>query len=308
MNAGEALEYRVANLIFKQGYFARRRVSIRNVFYPEQLDVTDVDVIGVKFDNNFTKFVSVWECKSGHDKPSIDRILWLSGLSSYIKANFRAIVFSNISDKIKIFGESVQVSIWSNDLLSAEEKLFDIKFMGPHDSVRYFQKKIDNYNIFKSDSNLMKIYWFQIGGFWFTDPELRVKKIITSISDCQERIIGAAERRAGVTELLLEGVVLLSIAILDLARILHVWYGNDLKGRLTKVMKSGIISNEEKNSLVMAAFQYVKENKGELPFRPENLLDVPEPHYTESLLNCIERFFEHPGIAIEVQILRCYDI
>jgi hypothetical protein len=205
-----------------------------------------------------------------------------------------------VSDKIKSFGESIGVSIWSQELVTIKEKLFDNDLAGSNNASRYFQRRNDNYQIIRNDPKFSRIYRFQNSDFWFTSPASRLKKIISCIRDCQDIHLGSKERRQTKYDLLMESIVLLSVALLDFARTMHVWHGNGLKEQITSAMRSG--DREDKKELVKAAFQYFSQSKGHLPINSEELLEIPPPAYTEPLINNIERIFEHPRIAIKVPL------
>ena len=299
---GEILEYRVANIIFHQGYFTRRRISFSSLFYPDLLEITDIDVLGIKYDTNFNKYTAVWECKTGQDDKPVESILWLAGMAKYLGANNGTLVRPRISDKIKAFARDIGLSAWDEQILTSQEKLISSTVMGSNDREKYFNRNLKNYKTIKQSASLRKVFWFQKSGFWFETPDARIKKIITALQYCLEDIKDLENERTCVAkDLLLEGTILTSLAILDFASSLYMWQQNQLKKRVSLSLSSGLGSPQEQKKIIEVSLAYAAALKGvNLPKAEDVSLQIPPPPYTDLVVDILDRFYEHPSIAIQV--------
>jgi hypothetical protein len=103
------------------------------------------------------------------------------------------------------------------------------------------------------------------------------------------------------SELLLEGVILCSLASLDFAGRLFAWQTKKLKEQVSESLKGGLGSPRERKELINAVLTYVSALQGvKLPHTTESQIDVPPPKYTDYLVDYIERIYEHPRAAIQV--------
>jgi len=304
INEGEALEYRVGNVAFCQGYLSRRRIPVRQVFYPDRVDVSDIDVLGIRFDSNFGKHMALWECKAGLADGTVDRILWLLGLSQYSKAEFKGIVRPKVPDRVKLFATSMGVEVWDYEVLAHNEKIFGAASpIGYNNPTVYYQREIDNYRTIRDVDRLSKAYWYLKATFWFEPAETRIKRTLTAISYCQEEVNSLKKEIAqAAKDLLCEGMVLTSVAVLDFAGQLSSWRATShLKEQVSQRLTSGLGTEAERNEIIQAALEYTTAMKGAKARRtPPTPLQVPPPKYTEPLVDLMDRFYERPTVAQRV--------
>jgi hypothetical protein len=301
LSVGEKLEYRVANIAFHQEYFVRRRVSVSALFYPDKVSVTDIDAFGIKFDSSLNRYTSIWECRTGDEK-SINDVIWLLGMSRYLRSSSQTIVKPVISDRIKAFAQSVGIAAWDQNVLSIQEKAFGGRYRGPHDYSEFYKKNIERYNIIQSAPYLKRVYWFQNSGFWFETSDARIKKILTSLRYCMEELAGLQTVVSeAAKELMMEGLILTSVALLDFASSLYPWQQEKLKERVSLNLSAGLGSHEERREIIEAALNYAAAMKGiKLPKTTDALIEIPPPEYLNPLLDNLQRIYEHPNIAIQV--------
>jgi hypothetical protein len=301
---GEEFEYRVSRLAFLRGYSCRPRIPVRSLFYPDKVQVSDVDVMGVKFDVNLNKTTTIWECKTGSDS-AIDRIMWLLGFSDFCKADLKILVKPQIANRIKAFGLEVGVACWDNDFLSKREAAFvDCPFFGFHSYKKRYLRNPETYEMIRKSDDLHSVYWYMASNFWFDTPETRLKRILSSLQKLKVELDRANSRTRTVSILLLrEAAVLASIALLDFANSMSIWnQTSDLKDRIALSLQSGLGTPEERRKLINAVLTYAEELCGKkFPQSVRyHLESTPSPSYTDALVNHIERIIEHPDFAVHV--------
>jgi hypothetical protein len=102
-------------------------------------------------------------------------------------------------------------------------------------------------------------------------------------------------------ELLQEGVILTSIAMLDFAGAMSIWQRSKLKERVALSLSAGLGSQEERRELIQAVLSYAEAVTGKkFPKGSDEHLNVPPPEYIDTLVDILERIFEHPASAIQV--------
>jgi hypothetical protein len=223
-------------------------------------------------------------------------------MAQYLGASYKCIVRPTISDKVKAFAGSSGVVAWDDNVLAALEKSFSSSLSGSNDATRYFKRSVDDYLSLKNSKNMTKAYWFLKSGFWFETADGRLKKSLTALEYC---INGLAESKPEVSraarDLLFEGLVLTSVAILDMAGRLYPWQQAALKERTTLELTSGLGSQEERSGLIEAAVTFAEEVKGVKTSRFAGLpIQIPPPSYANDLVDVLERFYERPVVAVSV--------
>ena len=78
---GTGFEYDVCQLFTEQNYFTRRSIPIRSTI---NQDITDVDVLGIKYTYPFEKKVIICDCKNKVKPKPFERIFWTKGLGEYV--------------------------------------------------------------------------------------------------------------------------------------------------------------------------------------------------------------------------------
>ncbi|HZD36796.1 MAG TPA: hypothetical protein VE130_16445 [Nitrososphaeraceae archaeon] len=135
------------------------------------------------------------------------------------------------------------VACWDNDFLASREaKFVDCPFSGYHNYQKYHLSNRENYQIIRKIDDLRSVYWYTKSGFWFEAPEIRLKKILTSLEKLRVESSRASSRTQIVTQILLrEAAILASLSLLDFARSMSIWSKpSDLKNRIALSLQSGL--------------------------------------------------------------------
>ena len=86
------LKLRLRCVLFKLGYWAPIEVELSRYEYLgttqplKRKPLTDLDVLGIKYDATFTPQVVVGDCKSGKNVSDVSRLFWLRGVMDYFGA------------------------------------------------------------------------------------------------------------------------------------------------------------------------------------------------------------------------------
>jgi hypothetical protein len=171
----------MARLLFAEGSFVRRAIDL-NMRFGEDLTVTDLDILALKFSEDLRMSLTIGESKSGQGKrgPKLaDRLLWLRGLRELVDADIAFVATAKpASDRVRGLAERLGIYVIDEaDLLHRERinGLDDQGSWGPYDpSLLNRQREI--YDKIKKNQDLKRVYWFVRSEFWLLDVATGVKR------------------------------------------------------------------------------------------------------------------------------------
>ena len=259
------LEYRVKKLLFYQGYFSRNHLTLRSYFYPDIVDVTDIDAVGIRFTPNFSPEVVVCECKSGDSNGTVDRILWLAGLSEYFTASSSMIIRKAIPAKIKRFAQDVGITPIDYSRLMEIEKNNGIPatFLGSND-YEYYEPRIQQYyQNFKDDPHLSKIYWFLRSRYWYSENSARVKQTITVL-----KMLSSNTKPEAIRWLAYEASILFSLSLVYLCKELFPLTEKERPEYINNLLITGVGSPEYSKKVLSATYGLIASIEKEKTGKP----------------------------------------
>ena len=83
-----SLKLRFRRILFSQGYWCPIEVELSQYEQfgksVKRYSLTDLDVLGIRYDHLFTRLVVVGDCKSGKNVSDISRLFWIKGVSEIL--------------------------------------------------------------------------------------------------------------------------------------------------------------------------------------------------------------------------------
>lgn len=120
---GADLERRVARIEFAEGALARLRVPVFSVADSGRGIITDLDVVSLDVDLRLRLQVSILECKSGKGQAGEpDRLLWLSGLKTYVRAQRASLVRQTVSVRGRAVASHLNINVMDVATLQKHEE------------------------------------------------------------------------------------------------------------------------------------------------------------------------------------------
>lgn len=117
---GADLERRVARIEFAEGALVRLRVPVYSVADSGRGIITDLDVVSLDVDLRLRMQLSILECKSGKGQAGEpDRLLWLSGLKTYVRAQRASLVRQTVSVRGRAIAGRLNINVM--DVLTLEK-------------------------------------------------------------------------------------------------------------------------------------------------------------------------------------------
>jgi len=302
---GEYLEFRSMRFFNNMGYFSRRGILLKHYFYPETIDITDIDVYGIKWRADFSNDIIIAQCKSGTSKTqkkTADPILWLNGLDRILPSRKAYLFKVNISSKLKDFANSHDIIPIDNPRLSEIEKQLDLeKWEGSYD-IKNHEKIIEYYELIKKYPEKFKEhYWFIKSDYWTLPYNIQIKKLIYYINNILNTL---SYDKDEYKWMLIESVILFSVSIINFCYEVSL-YNEDKREKYIEIkMIEGRNKIEDMERLMSYTksiiISKVQEKTGELIKLDDNEFKIGTPEYTNKLIELISRLLSKPKLAILV--------
>lgn len=303
-NKGEILEYRLKRLLFHMGNYSHTNIVLKTNSPEENIHITDLDVYGINFENDFS-YSTVWaDCKSGK-ADVLKHIIWIKGIKTNEHIDNVIFVKNNVRFSAKEYALSLGIKVLGDDIIELLEKRYNIdkdEWIGSYDYnfIKKQQKTFSNITI-PQNRGYKNIFEFFSCKYWSIEPYSQVKKIIFVIKELNGYFklpLNSDE------ELSIKWMIssLISLLLLSLFKICgQTFYYNDIdkKGIITSKLNDGGVSSEKQKEIRNAAIkmaesiinQYVQDyNTSEL----EKLIERPPYPYSNQIIDFIIRISNNP--------------
>lgn len=252
---GYEFERRAHRLAWNLGYFSRRQV----VLYSDGGNtITDIDVIGIKFDETLSSDVLLIETKS---EKGFASILKLKGLLEYFTTKSAYIIRPNVTPDIIRFSEKLNINALHTSRLDEIEKSLKIdaddwrlSFSAENDSIKDELLLSLERAKYRDEIALLNDFWEEQDSF------SSMKSLISAINFVGERYDVEKDERAKfyLTFLLSEYISLFSVALLKSAGILYKYPTHQRSRVFNEKLISGKLSFKEKEDLLDKFFSFLK--------------------------------------------------
>jgi len=187
------LKLRLRRLLFLQGYWTPIEVELSHYHDlgvgagMKRRSLTDLDVLGIKFDPLFIQHRVVADCKSGRNVSDANRLFWLSGVMGYFGADEAYFVRSKLDRHIRAVAPKMGLRTLNDSELGAVEKstgadafqlpLADVGF---HQSVRdlWGIQVAGGSKITADQTRLKKVYSYLSYTYWYIE---RYRNLLTLV-------------------------------------------------------------------------------------------------------------------------------
>lgn len=169
------LKLRFKRILFQMGYYSPIEVELSQyqALGPElkRKSLTDLDVLGIKFDPVLTPHKVICDCKSGRSISDPNRLFWLKGVMDYFEANIAYYLRPKIDNHARAIAPKLGVrAIDENELQALESNL----------NVNSFPLPLQDPNFYETQRRLWGIS--VPSGVRPTSKQLESKKVYTYLS------------------------------------------------------------------------------------------------------------------------------
>jgi len=301
MSDGADLERRAHQLAWHLGYFARRRVF---VYTDERGLVTDIDVVGLKFDITLEPHLIIFETKS---ERGFSSIMKLKGLLDYYASKSAYIIRPNVTPDVVKFAHKLGVRAMHTSRLDEMEEEARIQSGGwPLTFTTEFDRnfipllKILREKGFVKEVLIRDTFWLEENPFYkakiLHEAITRLSRARNDVADNQLRFALAC--------LILDLACLFGLSILEVSSVLYSLPEHQRKTVFRDMLVAGKLSKREKEELLDKFYttltRYAKEVFGTaVSMRKENFKLVPE-YSVDDLYDLVCRYIKKARAAKEV--------
>jgi hypothetical protein len=290
--SGFDLERRAHRLVWYLGYFARRDVML----YSDDKDqISDIDVIGINFDDTLSSHIILIETKS---EQGFSSILKLRGLLDYYSSDVAYIIRPNVTPAIIRFAEQLGIRAMHTSRLDEIESELKID---PKDwSLSFsldFEKRYEG--SLKVSRQLGLQYEILLRDMLWIDnnPFYKLKLLKDTLSNLYAKAekIANPGLRQSVAALIIDLTTLFSVSVLQSAGILYPLPEHQRKSFFLEKLISGKLSSKEKEELLNRTYDFLsKYTRNVLHITPQIRKEDFElaPSYAPDLYDLLSRILK----------------
>jgi hypothetical protein len=186
------LKLRFRRILFQQGYWCPIEVELSQY---EALDtsvkrvsLTDLDVLGIKYDLLFTPFRVVGDCKSGKNVSEVSRIFWLKGISSFFGTDQAYFIHSTIRTHTRGIAPKLGLRVLDEVALLTLEKNLEVdKLHLPLADVSIHQAIVDLWGVkvgkgqklTEQQLQFKEVYAYLAYSYWYIEQYRNLLNVIS---------------------------------------------------------------------------------------------------------------------------------
>lgn len=253
---------RFKRYLWNMGYFCpiEVKLSAYAIKYGSHIryDITDIDVAGIRFDNDLSHAVVIGDCKTGVES-SVNRIFWLKGVMDFFGANRGYFVKPKINDNAKQVASKLNISLLSEENLTLIEKEANLE------SLRFSIFDVDTYNKVRSlwginlgkdqkpnesQLKLKEIYHYLEYIFWVTDDYRNINSIIEKLTEIKRYYLGYSQEK--IKFLIYYAAILFSLSLLKMGGFIISRDRKNFVPQAREYLFGGMLLLREREGLIRA--------------------------------------------------------
>jgi len=179
------LKLRVERMLWAAGFYTRTNVMLASAITAKSpsskatMDLTDVDVLGIRFLEDLSPRKTIVDCKSGKHVSPVGRAFWLRGVMDHFMADRGYVVLArSIPEHQREAAANLAVTLLNESDLSAIEA----RYGELPDSLRIGKMDAHNYlegNLRRLPSGLAKLVGFRDTAFWYSNTPRALSQSIS---------------------------------------------------------------------------------------------------------------------------------
>lgn len=297
------LKLKVMRLLWFQGFFVRRNIPLIKYAFGERTNqqYTDIDVLGIKFNYDFSSNRISVDCKAGSTARTAERIFWLSGVMRHFGADRGLFVRKNINEsEYADLAENLNISILSNAQIDWLEQSYGID---PSHSFGVFDDKNinDEEKLFKAlKKDNVQTYNYLTERFW---RDTSSQKIVSLISLGSRLSSSLSMYDKVLLFFKIYTLSLLSVAILEFSRRFLAMPQGQQEQQVKERLMGGKHESYERRKLFEGFHEFmtqeIKKRYGEnYPVQKTDFVSQLYPEYTKYVIDIVQRICRNPVYSI----------
>jgi len=279
------------------GYYVRKNVPLTETW--DRSEHTDIDVLGVKVDEEFDSAFVVCDCKSGASNSTKTRLFWLSGVMKYFGAPRGIFVRSQVlGTKYIELANSLGISPLSEGQLIELEKAYGVD---PNNLVGPFNKEQA-----KGETVLMELkehnkplYDYLRVKYWEDPPHQQILSLFSKAKKLNE----ASEDGRDSSNFHLAYILsLLSLSVLRLSRGILTVNPPQREEVASLSLLGGRIGYLERTELLEGFYDFMTQElqtryRAKYPVSKKEFVENVVPTFSKYLADLMVRLCQNPRVA-----------
>ncbi len=200
-DADLALKLRVRRVLWAMGYHCPVEVAVSAYDYSQgsarRWDVTDIDVLGVKFDSDLSIRTVVVDCKSGQES-SPNRLFWLRGLMDFFGADEGYFVKSFVHEHGRLVAPKLGIRTFDEGELATLEEMVGSKDVRVQVGDRPAYDRLHSLwgvaiprgaSPTEEQLALKRVYQYLNYRYWFVDEHRNVLNVVDALARLQQPLV-----------------------------------------------------------------------------------------------------------------------
>lgn len=298
----KALKIRTMRLLWTNGHFVRSNVPLYSIGGKFN-NITDVDVLGISFNRDFSLRTTICDCKSGVNVSTPERIFWTSGVIKYFNADRGFFVRSKVLEsKYVDLADRLNLLPISEKQLSTLEDAYNISkdyFIGAFREENLHLEKNRFRSLKEADS---RSYHYIKIKYWIDPPNTQIISLMAYV-----KRINNNDKISDNTKffLCLYILSLLSVSLINFSRTILVIPPTEREAQIKERLMGGRTENYERKKTFENFYNFMvkeieKKYNKKYPVTKIDFLSHFYPPYTKYIVDVVQRFCSNPIVSIGV--------
>lgn len=298
VNRDLALKLRFRKVLFCQGYWCPIEVELSQYENTgtalKRVSLTDLDVLGIRYDNLFARSVVVADCKTGRNLSETSRLFWLRGVSDYFGADHAYLIHPDVSSHARGIAPRLRLRLLDEVSLGSLEDSLRVKETPlPWDDHGTHQAVMDLWGIDVAKGSkptnqplqLKKVYSYLSYSYWYLSQHRNVLSTVEHFRGIAA-ILVANDPRAVL--LAYNGLQRFTHGLLEAAAFVAAQGYNNILREARSYIFGGTMNLREKEQFFTLLRSLTRSN--------EQL----DPPYLQDVVELLGRLLRNPNGACDV--------
>lgn len=289
----------VMKYLWYLGYIPRRNVLLLEQWQGGS-QYTDIDVLGIKIDEELGSDFIVCDCSTGIHKKAGERLFWLAGVMKYFGADKGLFVRKQLSGE-----KNIQLAKSLNIILLSEKQLYQLQKSYKVDSLEMVASFSDGSIVADKIFTLLKKFEpkvanYLLTGYWRDFPWSQISTTIATSTRVKDSLQLEERPKLFLTVYILS---LLSLAVLRFSRQILTIPDEMKNDAIEFGLQGGKDIAREKMELIKSFHAVLSKEisercKQNFPISESEFIDMFTPDYRKNLKDLVIRICTFPRIAI----------
>ena len=297
-NQDLSLKLRFRRILFCQGYWCPIEVELSQyeglVASVKRISLTDLDVLGYKYDSLFAHSLVVGDCRTGKNFSDVNRLFWLKGVSEYFGADQAYFIHPVVKSHTRGIAPKLGLRVIDESSLIDLEKNLDVsKFPLPVADTSTHQNitNLWGIDVAKGDkptqqqSKLKEVYSYLSYSYWYIERHRNIFSIIEHFANIAQLL---DPRDSAHLLLAYTGLERFAHSLLEAASFVFAQGTTNVPRDTRSYIYGGPLALKEKE----AFFQLLRRLTGSF----EQL----DPPYLQDIIELLGRMVRNPNGACDI--------